>query len=69
MKFYQIIMHQGLGVMECPTISSAIEGELFDNEQKAEQRADELWKKHTTEDERKSSWCPLHYSVKEVIVK
>ena len=69
MKLYQIIKHEGLGVVECPTVSSAVEGEVYSDKKKAEKRADELWKKYTTESDRKSGWCPLYYSVKEINTK
>ena len=40
-------------------------GLLFYNKIDAEQEADKLWKEQTTESERKSEWCPVHFIVKE----
>jgi hypothetical protein len=65
---YQVIKHEGLGVMECPTETSGTEF-IFYRKEDAEKKADELWKENTTEQDRKSGWCALHYSVREVNVK
>lgn len=69
MKIYQILRHDGIGVVESPIETSAVVGEVFKDEKEASDRADELWKKYTTEKERKSGWCPLHFSVKEIEIK
>jgi predicted 3-demethylubiquinone-9 3-methyltransferase (glyoxalase superfamily) len=44
-------------------------GLLFINKLEAEKEADRLWKEQTTEEDRKSGWCALHYDVKERIIK
>lgn len=35
----------------------------FDNYKDAEAKANELWLANTTEEDRKSGWCALHYYV------
>jgi hypothetical protein len=69
MTLYQILVHNGLGVQECPTITSALPDEIYKDKEAAEKRADDLWKLNTTEEDRKSHWCAIHYSVKQIEVK
>jgi hypothetical protein len=40
-------------------------GLIFKDEIRANQEAEKMWKENTTESQRKSGWCPLHYKVKE----
>jgi hypothetical protein len=44
-------------------------GLLFYNKIDAEQEAVKLWKEQTTESERKSGLCPVHFIVKERSIK
>lgn len=62
---YQIVKVTGLGMWESryeyfPT------GLFFNDKEKAETKAKELWLENTTEQERNSGWCGLHYEVHEV---
>ena len=65
MKKYQTIKVTGLGMIESrfeyhPTRL------FFHSKEKSEEIANNMWLKYTTEKERKSGWCDLHYEVHEV---
>ncbi len=65
---FEVIKVIGLGIKECMYEEHAT-GLLFRSKSDAEQEADKLWKEHTTEEDRKSGWCALHYNVKERSIK
>jgi predicted 3-demethylubiquinone-9 3-methyltransferase (glyoxalase superfamily) len=60
---FEIVKVTGLGMKECMNVEHSI-GLIFHNKIDAEQEADRLWKEQTTEEDRKSGWCALHYIVK-----
>lgn len=60
---FEIVKITGLGMIECPNVEYST-GLIYRNEIDAEQEADRLWKEQTTEEDRKSGWCALHYVVK-----
>lgn len=64
---YQVMKHEGLGVVECPTETSGTEY-IFRKKEDAEKKAKELWHSQTTKKDRESGWCALHYSVKKIKV-
>jgi len=68
MKVYEIIKITGLGVMECPSKTHPT-GMIYDTKEAAQNKANELWLENTTDEERKSGWCPLNYSVSEVEIQ
>ena len=41
-------------------------GLFFYNKEKAEKIANKMWLDNTTEKERKSGWCNLHYEIHEI---
>lgn len=63
-KVYEIVKVVGLGMLESPNIEHSI-GLLFSDKKDADKVADNLWKDQTSEEERKSGWCALHFIVKE----
>jgi hypothetical protein len=66
---YQVVRHVGLGVQECPTDTIPCVNEVYQERDKAEKRANELWLKNTTPQDRSSNWCYLHYGVKQIEIK
>ena len=68
MKVYEIVKVTGLGVKECMCEDHST-GLLFHDKKLAEYEADKMWKNETTEEDRKSGWCALHYEVKEREIK
>jgi predicted 3-demethylubiquinone-9 3-methyltransferase (glyoxalase superfamily) len=67
-NIFEIVKVTGLGMKECMNEEHST-GLLFYNKVDAEQEADKLWKEQTTESDRKSGWCALHFIVKERSIK
>ena len=67
-KVFEIVKITGVGVKEC-IYEEYTTGLIFHNKDDAEQEADRLWKEQTTEEDRKSGWCDLHFKVKERSIK
>jgi hypothetical protein len=67
-KVFEIVKLTGLGLMESPNIEHST-GLLYKDEDIANKEADKLWKEQTSEEERKSGWCAIHFIVKERNVK
>ncbi len=61
---FEIVERRGLGVVECINEDYST-GLIFETKESADKKADELWKEKTTEKDRNSGWCGLHYIVKE----
>lgn len=66
---YQVVEIQGVGVMESPFHSVPLLDEVFKLKLDAEKRAQDLWFINTTEEERASGWCGLHYTVIKLEIK
>ena len=64
MKVYVIVEERGCGDMQSPIYYHATEW-IYEDKEDAEKKANELWISNTTEDDRKSGWCALHYNVRE----
>jgi hypothetical protein len=62
-NIFEIVKVVGLGLVESPDVEYST-GLLFFDKEMADKEADKLWKEQTTEDERKSGWCGLHFIVK-----
>jgi hypothetical protein len=67
-NIFEIVKVVGLGLVESPQVEYST-GLLFFDKEMADKEADKLWKEQTTEDERKSGWCGLHFVVKKREVK
>ncbi len=67
-NIFEIVKVAGLGLVESPQVEYST-GLLFFDKEMADKEADKLWKEQTTEDERKSGWCGLHFVVKKREVK
>jgi predicted 3-demethylubiquinone-9 3-methyltransferase (glyoxalase superfamily) len=67
-KVFEIVKVTGLGMKECMDVEHST-GLLFSDKVDAEQEADKMWKEQTTEEDRKSGWCALHFIVKERSIK
>ena len=67
-KIYEIIRIEGLGIKECMNRNFST-GLIFYNKEKANKKADELWRELTTEEDRNSGWCSLHFDVEERIIQ
>lgn len=63
---WQVIKSEGVGVMESPIYDTPLIEEVWKNKDEAEKRALELWLLNTTEQERNSGWCGLHYHVQKL---
>jgi len=63
-KVFEIIKIVGLGVVESPNKEFST-GLIYHNKETADQKANELWLENTTEEDRNSGWCGLHFIVKE----
>ena len=69
MKYiFEIVKVVGLGMIESPNVEYST-GLLFLTEEDADKEADKLWKEQTTEEDRKSGWCGLHFIVKKREIK
>jgi len=64
MKVYEIIEERGCGDIQCPYTYHSM-GLLYYSKETAKSKANELWLKNTTPEERKDSWCYIHYTVRE----
>lgn len=67
-KVFEIVKVTGLGMKECMNVEHST-GLLFRNKVDAEQETDKMWKEQTTESDRKSDWCALHFIEKERSIK
>ncbi len=67
-NIFEIVKVVGLGLVESPQVECST-GLLFFDKDVADKEADKLWKEQTTEDERKSGWCGLHFVIKKREVK
>ena len=67
-NIFEIVKVVGLGLIESPNVEYST-GLLFFDKNEADNEANKLWKEHTTEEERKSGWCGLHFIVKTREVK
>ena len=67
-NIFEIVKVVGLGMIESPNAEHST-GLLFFNKEEADKEADKLWKEQTTEEDRKSGWCVLHFIVKKREVK
>lgn len=61
---YEIVKVTGLGVKECMYEYYSL-GLLYYNKGEALNNANILWEKETTDEDRNSGWCALHFAVKE----
>jgi hypothetical protein len=61
---YEIVKVTGLGFKECMYEYYSL-GLLYYNKEEAENNAKILWEKETTDEERNSRWCAVHFVVKE----
>jgi hypothetical protein len=68
MKAYQVMKVGGFGVMESPNVVTPTEIIRL-NKEDAFKEAKKKWLEETTEEDRKSGWCDLHYTVQEVEIK
>jgi len=67
MKVYLIERCEGFGLYESPYKYSST-GLVYINKDSANARAGKLWVDNVPESERNSTWCPIHYTVREVEV-
>jgi len=67
-NIFEIVKVVGLGLIESPNVEYST-GLLFFDKNEADNEANKLWKENTTEEERKSGWCGLHFIVKTREVK
>ena len=65
---YEIVEVTGFGTVESP-IEHCGTGLIFADRVSAVREAAIMWKEKTTEQQRQSSWCPLHYTIREITVK
>jgi hypothetical protein len=61
---YEVIKVTGLGFKECMYEYYSL-GLLYYDKKEAENNANILWEKETTDEERNSRWCSVHFVVKE----
>jgi hypothetical protein len=68
MKVYLIEKREGFGLYESPYQYSST-GLIYIDKDSANTRAAKLWVENVPEEsERNSTWCPIHYKVREVEV-